>query len=297
MTAGTAMGGMGAGTARDGLRADQGPPAELRFRRRIRVGRALRELWRARELVLVLAERELRARYKQAVLGAAWALLTPLALMVVFTLFVARLARVDTGGTSYPLFAYLGLLPWTFFSTSVSVGGQSLIVNANLLNKVYCPREVFPLSSVAVAATDVAVASTVLAVLFAVEGVVPAAASLWVPLLAAIQLAFTVGAVLLVSAVLVYLRDLRHALPILLQLGLLATPVAYGIEVVPARFRLAYAVLNPLGPLIDGYRRTVLLGLPPRWGLVAAAAASAGLTLVVGFLVFKRLETGFADVA
>jgi ABC-type polysaccharide/polyol phosphate export permease len=289
----------GAGPAQMGLRSSppNGPPPGLRFRRRIRVGRALAELWRSRELVLVLAERELRARYKQAVLGAAWALLTPLALMVVFTLFVARLARVETGGVPYPLFAYLGLLPWTFFSTSLSVGGQSLVTNANLLNKVHCPREVFPLASVGVAAFDVGVATSVLAVLFAIEGVGPRPTSLWVPALAAVQLAFTVGAVLLVSGVLVYLRDLRHALPIVLQLGLLATPVAYGIEVVPERFRLAYAALNPLGPLIDGYRRAILLGLPPRWGLVGAAAASSLAVLVGGFLAFKRLETGFADVA
>ena len=273
------------------------PPPELRFRRRIRVRRALAELWASRELVLVLAERELRARYKQAALGAAWALLTPLALMLVFTLFVARLTRVETGGVSYPLFAYLGLLPWTFFSTSLSVGGQSLVNNANLLNKVYCPREVFPLASIGVAAFDVAVATSVLAVLFAIEGVAPAATTFFAPLLALIQGAFTMGVVLVVSAVLVYFRDLRHALPILLQLGVFATPVAYGIEVIPERFRVAYSILNPLGPIIDGYRQTILLGHPPRWGLVVPAAVSAVIVLVGGFAFFKRLETGFADVA
>jgi ABC-type polysaccharide/polyol phosphate export permease len=273
------------------------PPRELRFRRRVRVGPALRELWRARELVLALAERELRVRYKQAVLGFAWAVVTPLTLMVVFTLFFNRVARVDTGGAPYPLFAYVGLIPWMFFSTSVNVGGQSLLTNMTLLNKVYCPREVFPTASVLVAGFDSLVALVALGVLFLVTGYVPKPTSLWVPVLAGVQVAFTLGVVLLVSALVVYLRDLRHALPIALQLGLFATPVAYGIDVVPASLRTAYAVVNPLAPVIDGYRRTVLFGQSPAWDLVGMAAGSAAIVLAGGYLLFKRLEVGFADVA
>ena len=123
------------------------PPSELLFRPKLRVLAAVREVWRGRELVRTLAERDFRVRYKQAVLGVAWAVLTPLALMVVFTVFFQRVAKVDTGGAPYALFAYLGLLPWTFFSTSVAQGGQSLVLNNQLLNKVYCPREVFPMAS------------------------------------------------------------------------------------------------------------------------------------------------------
>lgn len=274
-----------------------GPRLDLRFRRRVRLLGAIREVWRARELVRTLAERELRARYKQAVLGVAWAVVTPLALMLVFTLFVNRIARIDTGGAPYPLFAYVGLLPWTFFSTSVNQGGQSLVQNIPLLNKVYCPREVFPLASVAVAGLDSAVALVALGGLFVFTGYAPAATSYWVPILLLVQVAFTLGVTLITSAVVVYLRDLRHALPILLQLGLFATPVAYGIDVVPVSLRVLYAVLNPLGAVIDGYRRTVLLGLGPNWDLVLPAAGSALAVLVVGYLVFKRMETGFADVA
>jgi ABC-type polysaccharide/polyol phosphate export permease len=273
------------------------PPLDMRFRRRLRLLGAIREVWRARELVRTLAERELRARYKQAVLGVAWAVVTPLALMLVFTLFVNRIARIDTGGAPYPLFAYIGLLPWTFFSTSVNQGGQSLVQNIPLLNKVYCPREVFPLASVAVAGLDSAVALVALGGLFVVTGYAPALTSYWVPLLLLVQVAFTLGVALITSAVVVYLRDLRHALPILLQLGLFATPVAYGIDVVPVSMRVPYAVLNPLGAVIDGYRRTVLLGLGPNWDLVVPAAGSALVVLVAGYLVFKRMETGFADVA
>jgi ABC-type polysaccharide/polyol phosphate export permease len=277
--------------------AVRGPSPDLRFRRRLSPGRAMAQLWHARELIRTLAERELRARYKQAVLGFAWAVVTPLALMAVFTLFFNRLANIDTGPAPYALFAYLGLLPWTFFSTSVNQGGQSLILNIPLLNKVSFPREVFPIASVAVAGLDMAVALGALGVLFVITGFVPRATSAWVPLLLLIQVAFTLGIAMVASAMIVYLRDLRHALPVFLQLGLFATPVAYGIDVVPARFQQLYVVVNPLAAVIDGYRRTVLFGQGPRWDLVIPAAVSAFVVIVIGFLVFKRMETGFADVA
>lgn len=273
------------------------PPPELRYRRKLRLGVALRDVWRSRELVRTLAERQLRARYKQAALGFAWAILTPVVLMVVFTVFFQRIADVDTGGVPYPLFAYLGILPWTFFSTSFSEGGLSLVQNMSILNKVACPREVFPLSSIAVAGTDTAVALIVLAALFVVEAFVPRLTSVWVPVIALVQLAFTVGVTLLLSSLLVYLRDLRHVMPIMLQLGLFATPVAYSMEAIPEQFRMAYSALNPLAPVIDGYRRTVLMGLPPNWSLLLAGGLAAVSWLVIGYMTFKRLETGFADVA
>lgn len=273
------------------------PPPELIFRRRIKLAEVLRELWRARALVRSLAERDLRARYKQASLGFAWAVLTPLALMVVFTVFFQRVAQVDTGGSPYPLFTYLGLVPWTFFSASLSLGGQSLITNKALLDKVYCPREVFPIASVAVAGVDALASTAAFGILLIVYTFVPHVQALWLPVLLVVQVAFTLGVVLIVSAVLVYLRDLRHALPILLQLGLFATPVAYGMDKIPSSARLVYSILNPLAPVIDGYRRTILQGLPPDWSLLVPAAGSSTIILVAGYHLFKRLETRFADVA
>jgi ABC-type polysaccharide/polyol phosphate export permease len=273
------------------------PPSEILFRPKLRVLAAVREVWRGRELVRTLAERDFRVRYKQAVLGVAWAVLTPLALMVVFTVFFQRVAKVDTGGAPYALFAYLGLLPWTFFSTSVAQGGQSLVLNNQLLNKVYCPREVFPMASVVVAAIDTTIAVLVLGLLFVVTGFVPKATSVWLPVLLLVQVAFTFGATLVISAVLVFFRDLRHALPVILQLGLFATPVAYGMDVVPSSLQVVYSALNPLAPVIDGYRRTILLGLPPDWRLLAPGAVVAAVLLVAGYAVFKRMEPGFADYA
>jgi ABC-type polysaccharide/polyol phosphate export permease len=273
------------------------PPSEILFRPKLRVLAAVREVWRGRELVRTLAERDFRVRYKQAVLGVAWAVLTPLALMVVFTVFFQRVAKVDTGGAPYALFAYLGLLPWTFFSTSVAQGGQSLVLNNQLLNKVYCPREVFPMASTVVAAIDTTIAVLVLGLLFVVTGFAPKATSLWVPVLLFVQVAFTFGVTLIISAVLVFFRDLRHALPVILQLGLFATPVAYGMNVVPESLQVAYSALNPLAPVIDGYRRTILLGLPPDWRLLAPGAVVAVALLVAGYALFKRMEPGFADYA
>jgi ABC-2 type transport system permease protein/lipopolysaccharide transport system permease protein len=159
------------------------PLPEQRFRRTLDVGGAMRELWRSRELISTLGERDLRVRYKQAFLGAAWALLTPIALMIVFTVFLQRVADIETGGVPYPVFAYVGLIPWGFFSTSVSLGGQSLVANNPLLNKVYCPREVFPLASMFVAAADMVLSSLVLIPLFAITDFWPRITSVWIPLL------------------------------------------------------------------------------------------------------------------
>jgi ABC-2 type transport system permease protein/lipopolysaccharide transport system permease protein len=257
----------------------------------------LRELWGARELVVALTERDLRARYKQTKLGVAWSLLTPILLMIVFTLFFQRAADIDTHGVPYPLYTYVALLPWTFFSDSVAKGSQSITSNLSLVNKVYCPREVFPLSAVATAAFDTVIASGVLALLFVGFGFMPAGGIVWLPALLAIQVAFTVGACLLLSAVVVYFRDLRQVTPMALQLALFATPVAYGLEVIPAGWRPVYSALNPLVPVIDSYRQTILYGEAAPAGLLAIAGVSAGVWLTGGFLVFKRLETGFADVA
>lgn len=273
------------------------PPGELRFRRSVHVVPALRELWQARELVRTLAERDLRSRYKQAVLGFAWSVVTPLLLMVVFTVFFKRVAKVNTAPVPYALFSFLGLLPWTFFSSSLTNGGQSLVSNNSLLNKVYCPREVFPIGAIAVAAVDLAISVGMLGILFLVYGFAPKATSYWVPVLLAVQLAFTLGLTFLVAGLLVYLRDLRQTLPMILQLGLLATPVAYGLDKFPSEWLPVYSVLNPLVPVIDGYRRAVLYGQAPQWHLLGPAAITAFVMLLVGYYALKRMETNFADVA
>jgi ABC-2 type transport system permease protein/lipopolysaccharide transport system permease protein len=273
------------------------PPDELRFRRGLRPLASLREIVQRRELIWTLAERDLRARYKQAILGFAWAVVTPLVLMVVFTVFFKRVAHVETGGVPYPVFAYVGLLPWTFFAGALSVGSLSLLSNTSLLNKVYCPREVFPLASVVVASVDSAVSTLMLFVLFLITGFWPTATSYWVPVLLLVLFAFTIGVTLAFSAMVVYLRDVRHVMPIILQLGLFATPVAFALAAIPKEGRAIYSFLNPLAPVIDGLRRTVLYGEPPQMTQLALGATSAFLCLIGGYLLFRKLETGIADVA
>ncbi|MGI9119620.1 MAG: ABC transporter permease [Acidimicrobiales bacterium] len=273
------------------------PPKELLFRRRIRPLAAARELWQARSLIRALAERELRSRYKQTIIGVGWAVITPVTFMVVFTVFFQRVAKVDTQGAPYPVFSYVGLLPWTFFSSSVSRGGLSLVANLSLLNKVYCPREVFPIGSVIVAAIDTATALIGLVLLFAITQYAPRPESIYLPLMVYVVAAFTLGVTLIVSVLTVYFRDLRQAIPIILPLGLFATPVAFSITAIPSWARPLYAVFNPLAPAIDGLRRTVLFGMPPAWNLLGLGAISATVVLIVGFLVFKRMEAGVADVA
>jgi ABC-type polysaccharide/polyol phosphate export permease len=273
-----------------------GPPPEMRFRRRLRPGVLVRELWGARTLVWTLAEREIRVRYKQAVLGFTWAVVTPLVLMIAFTIFFQKAAKIDTRPVPYPLFAFIGLIPWTFFSTSVAQGSLSLVNNVALLNKVYCPREVFPLASVVVATIDSVVAVAVFGMLLVQFRFVPQPTAVWVPAILAIQVAFTVGVTMLVSVVVVYLRDLRHALPLMLQLGLFVTPVAFPLDVVPGSLRRLYVAVDPLAAVIDAYRRAVLFGQPPAGALLAIAAVSAAVTLLGGYVLFKRMETGVADV-
>lgn len=274
-----------------------GPPPELRFRRRARLGPSLREAWRSRELVLTLTQRDFLVRYKQAELGVAWALITPIVLVLIFSLLFNRVAHVDTHGAPYVLFAYLGLLPWTFFSSSLSQSATCLLNNRPLLNKVRFPREVMPAATVVVAGIDTAIAAVVLVVLFVVYGVVPAATSVWVPVLLAIQVAFTLAVALTAAIVVVFLRDLNLAVPMLLQFGLFATPVAYGLDAVPSWFLPIYAAVNPLGPVIQGYRDTILYGKWPDLTTTSIAAVSSALMLMGAYALFKRLEPGIADVA
>jgi ABC-type polysaccharide/polyol phosphate export permease len=271
-----------------------------RYRRPFTPSAWLLELWRARPLVRALAVRELRARYKHATLGFLWALLVPLSFMVVFSLVFTHVAKVDTGGQPYPVFSYIGLLVWSFFSTSVSVASESLLSNTQLLNRVYCPREVFPVSSVVVASVDAVIGLSALAALFLFTdahlhlAVGPLACAV---LLALLTVTWAIAVALIASASVVYLRDVRHLLPIVLQLGVIATPIAYGLDVIPAGARAWYSAANPIAPVIDGFRRILLAGEYPRWNLVGPAALSAAVLLVVAYALFKRLEVGFADIA
>ncbi len=275
-----------------------GPPSDILYHHRVRFFAGMRELWGARELVGTLTERSLRSRYKQTFLGFAWSLITPVTLMVVFTVFLRRVAKIDTGGIPYPIFSYVGLLPWSFFSSAVSSSSTVILANNSLLNKIYCPREVFPISAITAAMVDTACAMVALFVLFILNGYTPTGGVVWAPLLTIILVVFTLGVCLFLAGVTVYLRDLRYGVSIILQLGLFATPVAYSLyAVVPGPWRGVYAAFNPLGPVIEGYRDTALLGHQPDFHLLGIAALSSIVWAIGGWITFKKVEPGFSDVA
>lgn len=273
------------------------PHPDLLYSHRSHMLPSLATLWARREIILTLAERDLRANYKQATLGFAWAILAPVATLFVMVLIFKRVKEFQVGDVPYVLLAYCGILPWQFFAASLSMGGNSLLANKALLAKVHFPRECFPLSELVEAAFSTVLASTVLVVLFVVHHYMPHVEMLWAPLLIVIELVFCAGVLLAASALLVHVRDLVQVLPIVVQIGMFATPVIWPFSKVPADLRLLYAFFNPLGPVIDDVRRTMLLGQNPTWGLLAVAAAGAITYLVVGYTIFKRLEADLADIA
>lgn len=255
-----------------------------------------RELWKHRELLWLLTQREIKVRYKQSVLGVAWAVLQPLSLMVVFTVFFSWFARIESDGIPYPLFSYAALLPWTFFSTSLSFAIPSLIANSHIITKIYFPREVIPLATVLAAFVDFLIAAAVFVLLVVVYRIPPSWNLFYVLPIVVIQILFTVGVCLLLSAFTVLYRDVRHTLPLVIQIWMFVTPILYPASVVPQRWRAWYFSLNPMAAIIDGYRRAILQQQPPQFNYLLLAAAVSCLLVLIGYKYFKHLEREFADI-
>jgi len=255
----------------------------------------LREFWRHRDLTLTFARRDIKARYKQTVLGAAWAVLQPLSLMVVFTVVFSRFAGVPSDGMPYPVFSYAALIFWSFFSKTVMVGTMAIVANANLIRKIYFPRESLLISTVLSGLLDLGVAAVIFAGMLVYYHVPIGLTVLWVPALLALQTVFALGVIFLTAPMHVNFRDVGHGIPLIVQLWMFATPVAYPISVVPESLRFLYS-LNPMTPIIDGYRRTILLGVPPEFGPLCFSAVVSATLLLAGFAAFKHAERTFADV-
>jgi lipopolysaccharide transport system permease protein len=258
------------------------------------VGLNLRELWAHRELLYFLTWRDIKVRYKQTVLGVAWAILQPVVSMVVFTLFFGRLAHMPSDGIPYPIFAYAGLLPWTFVSTAVSGAGDSLVGSAALVTKVYFPRLVIPFAAVCAAMVDFGIAALVLFAMMAWYRIAPHLQMLMLaPLaLAAALLAAAVG--MWMAALNVKYRDVRYALPFLIQVWMFATPIIYPASIVPERWRWILA-FNPLAGVIEGFR-SAFFGRAFRWSDLAVALAITLAALVYSAYHFRRMEREFADI-
>ena len=257
--------------------------------------RHISRLYQYRDLLWLWTAREIRVRYKQSILGVAWAVVQPLALTAVFTLVFSLLVRVDTGGIPYPVFAYVALLPWTFFETSLSFGISSLVTNMNLVTKIYFPREILPLASIGAAFLDFLIASGLLVGLMIFYQALPGLEALWVVPLFILQAVLTIGVVLLGLAVLVFFRDMRFVVPLLTQVWMYATPIVYPVSAVPESLQPIY-LLNPMASIIDGYRRALLLGQPPRLDALAIGAFVSFALFLLGYVVFKRAEPFFADL-
>lgn len=254
----------------------------------------VRDLWAYRELLFFLTWRDIKVRYRQTVLGAAWAVVQPLGTMLVLTLFFGTLARIESDGMPYALFAYAGLVPWTFFANTVISAGNSLVFNADLVTKAYFPRLLIPAAAVGLGLVDFGVAGVVLAGLMVYYGVAPTVYLALLPLLVVLTVLLALGAGVGLAALNVKYRDVRHATPFLIQLGLFATPIIYPTSLLPERWRWVLA-LNPMTGLVEGYR-AALFGRPPDVLALGLAAALTLAVLVGSAYVFRHMERTFADV-
>ena len=254
----------------------------------------LRELWAYRELLYFLTWRDIKIRYKQTVLGFAWAVIQPLFMMVVFSLFFGTLAKLPSEGIPYPLFSYAALLPWTLFASGMTRSSNSLVADANLIQKVYFPRLIMPLASVLAPVVDFLAAFVILIGMMFYFGYTPGVTMLWLLPFILLELVFALGVGLWLSAINVQYRDVGYTIPFLVQLGLFVSPVVYPSTMLPERFQAIYG-LNPMAGVIEGFR-WALLGTEPPTYLIAASTGIAVLILITGVFYFRRRERAFADV-
>lgn len=258
------------------------------------VGLKLGELWDYRELLLFLAWRDIKVRYKQTALGAAWAVIQPFFTMVVFSLFFGRLAGIPSDGVPYPVFSYAALVPWTFFANGLAQSADSLVGSANLLRKVYFPRLAIPIATVLSGVVDFIIAFAVLLVLMLVYGVSPTGNVVWLPLFLVLALITALGVGLWLSALNVEFRDVRYVVPFIVQFWLFATPIAYPSSLLEQPWRTLYG-LNPMVGVVEGFR-WALIGTSTAPGLMVAVSAIAATAMLVGgAYYFRRMETTFAD--
>ncbi len=255
----------------------------------------LGEVWRYRELLYFLTWRDLKLRYKQTLIGAVWAVIQPFMTMVVFAVIFGRLVGVPSDGLPYPVFAYAALVPWTFFATSMTQAGMSLVRDSNLISKVYFPRLVSPTASVLSGVVDFGVAFSVLLGLMAWYGIVPGVAVLTIPFFLLLALLSSLGISLWLAALNVKYRDIRYTIPFLTQFWLYATPVAYPSSLIPEQWRLLYG-LNPMAGVIEGFRWALLGTANPPGAMIVVSASIVIAIFVGGLFFFRRMEREFADV-
>ena len=255
----------------------------------------LRELWEYRELLYFFAWRDIKVRYKQTVMGVLWAIIQPLVTMVIFSLFFGRLAKIPSDGLPYPVFSYAALVPWTFFANALTQASNSLVLSANMIKKIYFPRLSLPIATVLAGIIDFVLAFIVLLGIMLYYGLVPTINILWLPLFFLLALITSLGVSLWLSAMNVQFRDVRYTVPILTQVWLFVTPIAYPSSLLSEPWRTLYG-LNPMAGVVEGFR-WALLGTDTAPGPMTIVSALVALLLFVsGAFYFRRMEQGFADV-
>ena len=254
----------------------------------------LHELWEYRELLHSFVSRDVKIRYKQTALGFLWAIIQPFFLMVVFSLFFGRLAKIPTEGIPYPLFSFAGLIPWTLFAEGLTRSTTSMVHNAGIMTKVYFPRLIMPISGVLSPLVDFTIAFVILLFMMAYYGFVPTIAIVLLPLFILLAMMTSLAVGLWFSALNVKYRDFQYTIPFIIQIWLFASPVVYPASMLPESWQLVYA-LNPMVGVIEGFR-WALLGTKPPEAIILVSACVVVLLLVGGLFYFKRMEQYFADV-
>lgn len=260
----------------------------------------LRELVAYRDLLYFLVLRDIKVLYKQTVLGFSWALLRPLLSMVVLTFVFGRVAKISSDGVPYAIFNYVAIVPWTYFASSLTGAATSLVSNAPVLNKIYLPRIVFPLTPILAKLVDFAIAMTIVGVLMAWYRIAPSTQIVFLPILVALMTLTALGASVWLSALAIQYRDVNHAMQFVIQLLMFAAPVIWPVSALTARFgpriRLIYG-LYPMAGVIEGFRASLISTTAMPWDLIGLGTASALVVTITGLVYFRRVETDFADVA
>jgi len=254
----------------------------------------LRELWDYRELLYFLVWRDIKVRYKQTALGAAWAVIQPLFTMLVFSLFFGRLAKMPSDGIPYPVFSYAALVPWTFFAQGLTLASDSLVGSANLIRKVYFPRLVIPIGAVLAGVVDFSIAFAMMLLLMLKYGIVPTINVVWLPLLLLLSLVTSLGVGLWLSALNVKFRDVKYMVPFVTQFWMFATPIAYPSSLLSEPWRTLYG-LNPMAGVVEGFRWALLGTRTAPGPMLLVSAAASAVVLVSGAFYFRRMEKTFAD--
>lgn len=252
-------------------------------------------LYEYRELLISIATRDIKVRYKQSFLGIGWALLQPLSLMVVFTLVFSRFAKVPTNGIPYPIFSYCALLPWILFANSLSYGIPSLVNNIHLVTKIYFPREIFPIATIFACFIDFLIGSIIFIGLLFYYKISISIYILFIPILLIIQILLTLGIVFFLSALNVFFRDIKHIIPLAVQLWMFLSPVAYSLSSVPDRFRGLY-IFNPMVGILDGYRAIILSREMVDINSLIISFTFSIVLFFFSYRFFKKMEMKFADI-